>query len=344
MRVALTVALIATLMLLSATANAQRVDTGSMLGLELSKLQPTFYTDDEGYTVVVGEIHNRKEFPVTDVRVLVNFYTDESDESPHEFQVGGTILDVIPAFGTSQYMIRSSSQDLDIFGVTAHLLGFTSSFAKHAQLKLGNVGAWASDTLVIDGTVTNNAQNDVENVTVYALVYNALEPPRLIVIESADIGPLSSTDAFDFQFTLQNDDKASFVKLIAESASYVSDSVDTPIIRPLVIQDIKTVDANRNPVSLLQKDVPVYIQSRITGQNIIELDYTYIVQIKRAQALPVVEHIGTMDGKLTDSGVSVSLVEWTPETSGFFFVEAYVWNTADTPLSSPLVLPLLHVE
>ncbi len=343
------VALFVALMLLPATASAQQpIESGSMLGIELVRTQPTYYTDDEGYTVVVGEINNLKEFPVTDVRIIVNFYTQDYRDSPRESQIGGTILGVVPAMGTSPYMIRSHSQDLDIYGVSADLLGFTSSPVKTTPLELGDVTARASGELVIGGTVTNNAQADVANAVVYALVYDALEPPRLIVIDSVNTGSLPTDSAYDFQFSLPDYERALFVRLIAESDNYTSEPVDIPVTRylaePLVIQNIATVDAGGNPVSSIHRDAPVYLQSRITGQDVIEIEYTYIVQIKRSEALPLVEFIGTSDGLMTDSGVSLSLVEWTPETSGHFFVETYVWNMAGTPLSVPGPVSLLHVR
>lgn len=342
------IVLFAVSMFLAGTVNAQTVDSGSMLGLELVNTQPTYYQDDEGYTVVIGEVNNLKDFPVTDVRILANFYTAEFPDSPHESQIGETILSIIPALESSPYMIRSSSQNLDIYGVSTNLLGFTSSAAKDIQLELDDVTARASDTLSITGMINNNAQGTIDDITVYALVYNALDPPRLIVIDSMSTGELSTNETSEFQFSLKDYEQASFVRLVAESDNYTSKPVDIPIMRylaqPLVIADIVIVDADGNYVSSLHKDIPVYIQSRITGQNIVEIDYTYIIQVNRSDVLSVVEFVGTTDGLITDSGVSLSLVEWIPETSGLFFVETYVWSVSGTPLSTPGPVTLLHVR
>lgn len=342
------VALLTASLFLAPTAVAQLPDTGSMLGIQLAASQPKYYVDDEGYTVVIGEVNNLKDFPVTDVRVLVNFYTKESGESPHESQIGDTILKVIPPFGSSPYEIRSKSQGLDVTGVAPSLLGFTSSVTKETYLDVGEPTVSAIGTVSINGSVTNNAGDDAINPIVYALVYDALVPPRVIAIHSIPITTMSSGITLDYEFAAPDNEQASFVRIIVESDNYASNVVDVPIMRyltqPLVIRDIITVNSDGDFVFTLYKDIPVYIRSTVTGQDIAGLEYMYIVQVKRSDTPSVVEFIGTFEGSLLSSGLAQPLVEWIPENSGLFFVQTYVWNLNDTPLSSPGPVTLLHVR
>ena len=341
-------ALITVSILALGSASGQEIGNEPMLGLELVRTQPHYYLDDEGHTIVVGEVKNLRDFPVTDVRVLASFYTVESGEFPYETQVGATLLDVIPALGSSPYKIRSQYTDLDLTGVSINLLGFTSSAIKSKQLEIRKINTVAADTIIISGTITNNDYIDSTDTTVYALVYDSLTPPRLIRVDSTSTSVIMPGESFNYEFSLFNDDHAFSVRLIAESDSYMSNFIDIPIRRylsqPLVIENIEIKTSNGDPAIKLYKDMPFYIQSTITGQGVIDIDYTYIVQIKHSAALPVVEFSGTFDNILTNSGLSRSLVEWIPQSSGLFFVETYVWSRDSIPLSNPGSILLLHVE
>ena len=66
---------------------------------------PFSFKDGKGYTVVLGEIFNNHNFPITDVKIRVNFYNTISNESIDSV-LGYTILDSIPAFGTSPVIIK----------------------------------------------------------------------------------------------------------------------------------------------------------------------------------------------------------------------------------------------
>ena len=75
---------------------AQKSDTLSTLSVVLTSEVPFVYHDDEGYTVVVGNVENKNEITsVSNVRLVVNFY-DETGFEPLETVRGSTILEVIP--------------------------------------------------------------------------------------------------------------------------------------------------------------------------------------------------------------------------------------------------------
>ena len=53
-----------------------QTDTGE--GVFLVNTYPYSFKDENGFTVVLGEIFNNHNFPITDIKILVNFYGDVS--------------------------------------------------------------------------------------------------------------------------------------------------------------------------------------------------------------------------------------------------------------------------
>src|SRR3970040_3025305 len=140
-KIILSIFLILILFPISSGFSQEYYDNPPSLSAVLTSDSPFVYKDDEGYTVVVGEVENTSNLTsITDVRVHVNFYDDTSDE-PLEIIEGGTILEVIPPLGKSPYMIRSSSSNSDITQVSVSLEGFNSSPSKSKKLTvdLGDV-------------------------------------------------------------------------------------------------------------------------------------------------------------------------------------------------------------
>ena len=95
------------LMLFPITSSfAQKTDTLPTLSVVLTSNTPFVYYDEQGYTVVVGEVKNTNKLTsVTDVRIRVIFYDDTNPE-PLEIVEGKSALQVIPPLGTSPYIIK----------------------------------------------------------------------------------------------------------------------------------------------------------------------------------------------------------------------------------------------
>ncbi|MDP3780757.1 MAG: hypothetical protein Q8Q69_06195, partial [Nitrosopumilaceae archaeon] len=53
---------------------SQSFDNESQLGIKLTNTQPFSYKDSDGKTVVIGEVKNTKNFPITGVKVWAGFY------------------------------------------------------------------------------------------------------------------------------------------------------------------------------------------------------------------------------------------------------------------------------
>ena len=340
-------ALAAASSLAAGTAGAQIINTESQLGIELAAAQPVHSIDDDGHVVVIGEVLNLRDFPVTDVRVLVSYYTAESDEVAAESRIGNTILEVLPASGSSAFIVRSASPIPDIANVSVDLLGFTSSPTKPVQLDVGSPAATAFGRLDISGTVENSGPADAENPRIYALVYDALVPPRLIGAHTLST-EIPAGSSYDYEFSLPDYEQAAFVRIVAESDNITSDSADAPIDRSfaysVVIQNIETVDSDGRIVSALHEGEPVYISSTIRGTAQGGAEYQYIVQIKSSTALPLVEFVGSSEGGLLASGIAKPLIEWTPSSPGLFFIETYVWSPEGVPISTPGPVALVHVR
>ena len=134
---------------------AQKSDTLSTLSVVLTSEAPFVYQDDEGYTIVVGNVENKNEITsVTNVKLVVNFY-DETGLEPLETVRGSTILEVIPESGISPYMIKSSSPNPNITQVSIFLEGFSPSSSKSQQLVVESTSVVLDEKLKISGVLTN---------------------------------------------------------------------------------------------------------------------------------------------------------------------------------------------
>jgi len=133
---------------------SQGIDKEPTLAIVLSSFSPNYFKDDMGYTIILGEVENTKSFPITGVKIWAGFY-DEISEQPLESALGGTILDVIPPFSKSPYLIRSSSPNAAITSVSVNLLGFTSATLKDESLTLNSEISSIADRIKISGSITN---------------------------------------------------------------------------------------------------------------------------------------------------------------------------------------------
>jgi len=358
---AITVALLG----LAGAAHAQNVDTEPTLGIRLTSTQPTHYVDAGGHTVIVGEVVNLQDFPVAGVRVQAGLYADGAGE-PLELIVGGTLLEVIPARASSPYVVRSGSPGLDVAGVSVNLLGFTSSAAKPRGFDLGDLRVLASDTLVVEGTMSGAGLGASDDVELHALVYDSFVPPRLLGVHSArpldalGAGPAGDADAMfaassadggasvRYEFSLAYGEEAAMVRVIAESGSHSSNAAEARVMRtpssPLMIQNVSLVSASGSPVTMPREGAESYIRSTIDGGGAEGSEYEYIAQVVRFGHLPVIEFVGSFEGEITPAGLAQPLVGWTPRSSGLFYIETYLWSADGVPIAAQGPVTLLNVE
>jgi hypothetical protein len=353
-KVLLALFLIFTLFPLS-TSFSQKVDTPQTLGIVLTSNAPFNYKDADGTTVVLGEVSNTKSFPVSGVKVWVGFY-DENSDKPLETTIGTTILEVIPPFGKSPYMIKSPSPNSKITNVSVNLLGFSSSPDKKSLLSFALDNLNIGENLSLSGKITNHGKLNSTNTKIYLISYDPFTPPRVLGIATTEIDDVIKVgDSHDFNFNVPRDARATIFKIVAESKDYSSGLVDVTkttvdFISSLVtINDISVTDSEGNRLPDLVVNSPVNIQSELTiqysqNQKPEVQPYVYYIQIKQSGEKAFVEYIGKVEGSFNSTGQQFTTVPWTPQQDGLYFIETFVWDPNAIPLASngPISLVLVN--
>ena len=329
-------------------------DRPPTLGLELTSFEPFQYKDEEGYTVIVGELKNTRDFPVTGVKIWAGFY-DDVNLQPIESTIGTTILEVIPANSNAHYMIKSPSPNSSITNVSVNLLGFNSAVAKHQALIVESVTTEITDRFVFSGTLENTAGSDSENINIHLIFYDAFAPPRIVGIFTTEIEEMiTAGSSITFDFDEKKPRQAVGFKIFAESNNFSSNSVDNKIVpqefisKLITINDVSIYDKQGNRLSDVTVNSPIKIQSNISlqftdSQLAPEQSYVYYTQIKQSGVKPFVEYIGTFEGTFNDERSQNPNLEWIPEKKGIYFIETFVWDTKGIPLASsgPIILVLV---
>jgi hypothetical protein len=320
---------------------SQKSDTPSTLSVALTSESPFVYKDDEGYTVVVGNVINKNEVTsVTNVQLIVNFY-DETGTEPLETIRGGTILEVIPESGTSPYLIRSDSPNPNITHISVFLEGFLPSSSKTQQLVVESTSVLLDENLRLSGVLSNGG-SPITDTSVYLAFYDGFIPPRLIGVSSIPIGDVDVNEKVDFYFNEEIDQRAVSFQIFAESNVFYSDFVDEKIPQQLTrlatISNVSLIDFQGNRLSEITTESTVNIRSNILVQFSIdqktnETPYTYYAQVKQSGEIPYVEFLGKSDGRFVGTGSQSITIDWIPENSGVYFIETFVWDRNNIPIS-----------
>ncbi len=355
--------LIFSLIPISASYSQEFVDKAPTLGIVLTSFSPFNYKAEDGSTIILGEIENTKNFPVSGIKIWAGFYDDIS-KNPLESTIGTSILEVIPPFGKSPYMIKSPSSNSAITSVSVNLLGFNSSPEKKSELSLVLDTLEIVDNLSLSGKLTNNGDLNATDTKIHLISYDVFVPPRVLAIATIDLeNQLESGGTYDFEFAAPHDSRASSFKIVAESVNYstglmdVSDTTIDVLTKLVSISDIGIIDSEGNRMSDVTTGTPVNIQSTVWIQYSSESDspaqpYVYWVQIKKSEVdkdddgktKSFVHFIGKAEGIFTNSGQQIPIVEWTPENDGLYFVETFVWDPASLPLASKGPISLILVN
>ncbi len=333
------------------TGFSQKSDTLSTLSVALTSDSPFVYKDNEGYTIVVGNVLNKNEITsVTNVKLRVDFY-DETGTEPLETVRGGTILEVIPKSATSPYVIKSLSPNPNITNISVMLEGFLPSSSKSTQLVIELTDVLLDDNLKLSGILSNGG-SPITDTFVYLAFYDAFIPPRLLGVSSLSIGNLTSNEKVDFYFNEEINQKASSFKIFAESNVFYSNLVDEKIpqqlTRLVTISDVSLNDSQGNKLPEITVGSTVNIQSNVwvqfsTDQKTNETPYTYYTQVKNSD-LPTVEFLGKSDGRFIGTGSQSISIDWIPEHGGVFFIETFVWDRDNVPIADkgPIVLLVVN--
>ena len=320
---------------------SQKSDTLSTLSVALTSESPFVYKDNEGYTVVVGNVINNNELtPITNVNLIVSFY-DETGTQPLEIARGTTILEVIPESATSPYMIKSSSPNPDISHISVMLEGFLPSTPKPAQMVVESTGVVFDENLELSGTLTN-AGSPINDTFVYLAFYDAFIPPRLVGISTISIGDVAADEKITFNFDEEFNPKASSYELFAQSnvfnSNIVNEKIPQQLTRLVTISDVSLKDSQGNKLPEISVGSFVNIQSNVfvqfsENQKSNETPYTYYAQVKNSN-IPTVEFLGKSDGRFIGEGSQSITIDWIPEQSGIFFIETFVWDRNNVPIAN----------
>lgn len=327
---------------------AQKVDTPPSLGIELTSFSPFFYKLENGSTVIVGEVENKQEFPVTGVKIWAGFYNDVNLQ-PIETAIGTTLLEVIPPHEKSPYIIKSASTTDAITNISVNLLGFNSAPPKQEFLEIVPDSLEIDDS-IISGIINNHAGSISENTRIHIILYDSFIPPRVIGASSTILGNIDSNSSIKFSFEEKRLTTATSLKIIAESDNFVSNSISKQILsseiilKKIIIQDISITDSEGNKLSSAKVNSKIYFESTISAQSLeddfVDQPYIYYVQILESKQIngqnkSFVEFIGSYESNFDEPGFQKPIVEWTPTKPGLYFVETYVWNPNGIALGSP---------
>jgi len=320
---------------------SQKSDTLSTLSVALTSDSPFVYKDNEGYTVVVGNVLNKNEVtPVTNVQIRVNFY-DETGTEPLESVRAGTVLEVIPESTSSPYLIKSESPNPNITQISVFLEGFSPSSSKSQQLVVESTSVFLDKNLKLSGVLSNGG-SPITDTSVYLAFYDAFIPPRLIGVNSIPIGDVAANEKVDFYFNEEIDQKAVSFQIFAESnvfySNFANEKIPQQLTRLATISNVSLTDSQGNRLSEITTGSTVNIRSNTLvqfsiDQNTNETPYTYYIQVKQSGEIPYVEFLGKSDGRFIGTGSQSVTIDWIPENSGVFFIETFVWDRNNIPIA-----------
>jgi len=356
----LAVFLIFALFPISSSYSQEFIDKAPTLGIVLTSFSPFNFKDVDGKTVILGEVENTKNFPVSGIKIWGGFY-DSFGENPLETTIGTTIMEVIPPFGKSPYMIISETSNSAITSVSVNLLGFNSSPEKQNKLNLQLDTLEMGEKLSLSGRITNNGELNSTNTKIQLISYDSFFPPRVLGISSVDLeNNILPGETDNFEFDVKRDSRASAFKILGESQDYstgILEITDTSlqILNKLVtIIDITITDNEGSRLSDVSVGSPINIQSKLDFQDSSLEEskvqqYVYWIQIKKSleingETKSFVEFIGKAEGSIDSKGVEIPSVGWIPENDGLYFVETFVWDPEHNPLASTGPLSLILVN
>ncbi|HET6516773.1 MAG TPA: hypothetical protein VFG25_00920 [Nitrosopumilaceae archaeon] len=333
---------------------SQKTDQPSQYGITLTSFTPYNFKDSDGHTIIVGEIENLKNFPITQVKVWGGFY-DDVNEQPLETAIGTTLLDVIPPLGKSPYMIKSPTPNAAITGVSVNLLGFTSASPKNQQLVVDSEITEIGEKIKISGTITNKATIDASQTKIHVAFFDAFKPPRILGIATIDLEePLGANSSTDFEFNERFDSRSLGYKVFAESTNYYSNihnaviSQYKALTKLATIHDVVIEDDDGNKLTDVSVGNRITIKSKVgiqysEDQEIGEQPYRYYIQVKQSGEKAFVEFLGITEGSFSSAEVQFPSIKWTPQKTGLYFVETFVWDPNGIPLASkgPIILILV---
>jgi len=309
---------------------AQTLPSNTSLTVEV--LPAYSYRADDGTTVVLGEVVNHNNFPITDVKIGISFLGE--NDNTLEYKTGSTLLKVVLGNGKAPFSVSSTKPDPAITKIQTNVAGFISSSTRQQVLSINPGHLQIASQLSLSGTIKNGGTMTSSGTKIYLISYDAFQ--RVVAISNAepiDIGP-GTTASFSISSTPNSHAKS--YKLVAESDNYqstITSVTDVTAILPVIISGTLVADPQGNKYSTIPVGAPVKITSEVRYlANQPNQAYVYYVQVKNFAGQ--VEFIGTYKGIFLGESDNAS-VTWNPTIDGPYFIETYVWDSDNIPLASP---------
>jgi hypothetical protein len=257
-----------------------------------------------------------------------------------EYKTGTTLLQVIPPGGKVPFAISSTKADPSITQTSINLAGFRSASDRPLSLVVTPDVLQISEKLIVSGTIINNGVQKSTNTKLYLVSYDAFS--RVVAVGTSN--PIDINSGQDSQFSITSDpnSKAKSYAIIAESDNYQSKSTPVNNIQltlPVFVSNTKITDTNGTSYSSIPLNAVVKISSTTKYLLNSTQPYIYYVQVKQFDGKT--DFIGKYEGVFLESGDQNASVTWTPQEAGSYFVETYVWNYDNVPLSP--ATPSIHV-
>ena len=288
------------------------------------------YKASDGTTVVLGEVQNNNDFPLTNVKIGVQFL-DQNDNIA-EYKTGTTLLQVVPPQGKAPFSISSTKPDPSITRISTDIAGFNSAASRDQLLQISPGVLQVSDKLVISGTITNNGTTTATNTRIYLLTFDPFL--RVVAIANTTTTDIGKGVTVNFSINGIPSPRAKSYSIVAESDNYQSKPTDITnvlVSLPVMISNTVVTDLNGTRYSTIPVGAPVKISSNLEYLASNSQSYIYYVQVKQFGGQVV--FIGNSQGVFLGPTDQPSVI-WNPDTSGSYYVETYVWDSDKVPLSS----------
>ena len=342
MKIASTLALLLAFSLLSSNlvwaVGGNTLPSDTSLTVKIPDASIYSYKAADGTTVVLGEVENDNNFPITGVTIVVSFL--DQNLNTLEYKTGlFTLLKVIPGNGKTPFSISSTKPDPAIQNVQTKIADFTSSATRQQVLSIMPGHLQIASQLSLSGTIKNTGTMTSSGTRIYLISYD-FNNQRVVSVSNAepiDVGPGTTSS---FSITSTPNSHAKSYKLVAESDKYqstITDVTDVTTTLPVIISGTLVTDPQGNKYSTIPVGAPVKIASELRniGSQTTQA-YVYYVQVKNFAGQ--VEFIGKSSGVFLGQSDNAT-VTWNPTTDGPYFIETYVWNSDNIPLapSGPII-------
>ncbi|MFB5647175.1 MAG: hypothetical protein ACE5RO_03425, partial [Candidatus Nitrosomaritimum yanchengensis] len=132
-------------------------------------------------------------------------------------------------------------------------------------------------------------------------------------------------------------------------SNILEEKVPEQLTRLVTISETSLKDNQGNRLAEINTGSTVNIQSNVWVQfpkdpSTTETPYRYYAQVKQSGDKPYVEFLGKFDGRFIGTGSQSIAIDWIPENSGIYFIETFVWDRNNIPISEkgPIVLIVVN--